>query len=290
MGRFDDGAARKISGARALKFFGEIRLRTPESVELEFPLAGIGSRAYALLVDYVLIAIAMVAVLLIGFLFAFQTLAYAFQDPSDIRSTVGWANAIGWIGAIVLLGLFAIFVGYFVFFETFWQGQTPGKRMAQIRVIREDGRPIGLPQATLRALLRVFDDILLGLVGFLFIIQGRQEKRLGDWVAGTVVIQELRVKNKQDKIIIRDEIKANQVADAMLETANFHLVTPDDFAVIQDYLNRRAKFSVKAWETVSFRLAQQLKARLDLEALPFDMTANLFLEGVYLAYLRQGIR
>ena len=285
MGRFDDGTARKISGARALKFFGEIRLRTPESVELEFPLAGIGSRAYALLVDYVLITIAMISVLLIGLLFSFQTLAYAAQeDPSDVRSLVGW------ISAIVLLGLFAIFVGYFVFFETLWQGQTPGKRMAQIRVIREDGRPIGLPQATLRALLRVFDDILLGLVGFLFIVQGRQEKRLGDWVAGTVVIQELRVKNKKDKIIIRDEIKANQVADAMLEIASFHLVTPDDFAVIQDYLNRRARFSVKAWETVSFRLAQQLKARLDLEALPFNMTANLFLEGVYLAYLRQGIR
>ncbi len=285
MGRFDDGAAREISGARPLKFFGEIRLRTPESVELEFPLAGIGSRAYALLVDYVLIAIAMVAVLSIGLLFTFQTLAYAVQDSSDFMP-----SSIGWIGAIMLLGLFAIFVGYFVFFETLWQGQTPGKRMAQIRVIREDGRPIGLPQATLRALLRVFDDILLGLVGFLFIIQGRQEKRLGDWVAGTVVIQELRVKKKQDKIIIRDEIKANQVADAMLEIANFNLVTPDDFAVIQDYLNRRSRFSVKAWETVSFRLAQQLKARLDLEALPFDMTANLFLEGVYLAYLRQGIR
>ena len=285
MGRFDDRAAREISGARPLKFFGEIRLRTPESVELEFPLAGIGSRAYALLVDYVLIAIAMVAVLSIGLLFTFQTLAYAVQDSSDFMP-----SSIGWIGAIMLLGLFAIFVGYFVFFETLWQGQTPGKRMAQIRVIREDGRPIGLPQATLRALLRVFDDILLGLVGFLFIIQGRQEKRLGDWVAGTVVIQELRVKKKQDKIIIRDEIKANQVADAMLEIANFNLVTPDDFAVIQDYLNRRSRFSVKAWETVSFRLAQQLKARLDLEALPFDMTANLFLEGVYLAYLRQGIR
>ena len=285
MGRFDDEATRKISGARLLKFFGEIRLRTPESVELEFPLAGIGSRAYALLVDYVLIAIAMITVLLIGLLLSFQTLAYAVQDASDFRS-----SSIGWIVAIMLLGLFAIFVGYFVFFETLWQGQTPGKRLAQIRVIREDGRPIGLPQATLRALLRVFDDILVGLVGFLFIIQGRQEKRLGDWVAGTVVIQELRVKNKTDKIIIRDEIKANQVADAMLEIANFNLVTPDDFAVIQDYLNRRARFSVKAWETVSFRLAQQLKARLDLEALPFDMTANLFLEGVYLAYLRQGIR
>ena len=285
MGRFDDGAKKEISGMRALKFFGEIRLRTPESVELEFPLAGIGSRAYALLVDYVLIAIAMVSVLLIGLLLSYQTLAYAVQDPSDFRP-----SSIGWIMAIMLLGLFAIFVGYFVFFETLWQGQTPGKRLAQIRVIREDGRPIGLPQATLRALLRVFDDILLGLVGFLFIVQGRQEKRLGDWVAGTVVIQELRVQNKTDKIIIRDEIKANQVADTMLEIANFNSVTPDDFAVIQDYLNRRARFSVKAWETVSFRLAQQLKARLDLEALPFDMTANLFLEGVYLAYLRQGIR
>ena len=192
----------------------------------------------------------------------------------------------------MLLGLFAIFVGYFVFFETLWQGQTPGKRMAQIRVIREDGRPIGLPQATLRALLRVFDDILVGLVGFLFIVQGRQEKRLGDWVAGTVVIQELRVKKDKDKgiIAIRDEIRANQVADAMLEIPSFNLVTPDDFAIIREYLTRRSRFSVKALETVSLRLARQLKARLGLEALPFDMTANLFLEGVYLAYLRQGTR
>ncbi len=285
MARFEDKTARKISGAKALKFFGEIRLRTPESVELEFPLAGIGSRAYALLVDYTLITIAMVAVILVGLLFSFQTLAYAAQD------TVGLTRSlVKWILPIVLLGLFAIFVGYFVFFETLWQGQTPGKRMAQIRVIREDGRPIGLPQATLRGLLRVFDDILLGLVGFLLIVQGRQEKRLGDWVAGTVVIQELRLRKDKDTIIIPDEPKANQVADVMLETANFNLVTPDDFAVIREYLNRRSRFSVKAWETVSLRLAQQLKARLDLEALPFDMTANLFLEGVYLAYLRQGTR
>ena len=285
MARFEDKTARKISGAKALKFFGEIRLRTPESVELEFPLAGIGSRAYALLVDYTLITIAMVAVMLVGLLFSFQTLAYASQD------TFGFTPSLAkWILPIVLLGLFAIFVGYFVFFETLWQGQTPGKRMAQIRVIREDGRPIGLPQATLRALLRVFDDILVGLVGFLFIVQGRQEKRLGDWVAGTVVIQELRLRKDKDTILIPDELKANQVADVMLETANFNLVTPDDFAVIREYLNRRSRFSVKAWETVSLRLAQQLKARLDLEALPFDMTANLFLEGVYLAYLRQETR
>ncbi len=285
MARFEDKTARKISGAKALRFFGEIRLRTPESVELEFPLAGIGSRAYALLVDYTLITIAMVAVMLVGLLFSFQTLAYASQD------TFGFTPSLAkWILPIVLLGLFAIFVGYFVFFETLWQGQTPGKRMAQIRVIREDGRPIGLPQATLRALLRVFDDILVGLVGFLFIVQGRQEKRLGDWVAGTVVIQELRLRKDKDTILIPDELKANQVADVMLETANFNLVTPDDFAVIREYLNRRSRFSVKAWETVSLRLAQQLKARLDLEALPFDMTANLFLEGVYLAYLRQGTR
>jgi len=285
MARFEDGLSGKISGARDLKFFGEIRLRTPESVELEFPLAGIGSRAYALLVDYSLIAIAMVSVMLVGLLFSFQTLAYASQDAFGFRPSLA-----KWILPIVLLGLFAIFVGYFVFFETLWQGQTPGKRMAQIRVIREDGRPIGLPQATLRALLRVFDDILLGLVGFLFIVQGRQEKRLGDWVAGTVVIQELRARTNKDTIIIPDELKANQVADVMLETASFNLVTPDDFAVIREYLNRRSRFSVKAWETVSFRLAQQLKARLDLEGLPFNMTANLFLEGVYLAYLRQGTR
>ncbi len=285
MGRFeasglaDNSEQRLGKGNKSLRFFSEIRLRTPESVELEFPLAGIGSRAYALFVDYLLLALGMIVVVLVGALIAYQLWVYfSFKSNlSELLSTIG-----GWIAAIVLLLLFTIFVGYFVIFETLWQGQTPGKKLAQIRVIREDGRPIALPQATLRALLRVFDDFFLFLVGFILILQGRQEKRLGDWVAGTVVIQELR--QKKDRIKIVDEVKAKEVALSLLELSNLGPLSPDDFAIVREYLTRRANFSPRARETVSLRLARQLKEKLDLDALPFDMTANLFLEGIYLAY------
>jgi uncharacterized RDD family membrane protein YckC len=282
MGRFEaDGLANNSGkgtgmGDNPLQFFSEIRLRTPESVELEFPLAGIGSRAYALFVDYLLLAVSMIVVMLVGWLMAYQIWVY-FRFSTDLVSSIG-----GWIAAIVLFLLFWIFVGYFALFETLWQGQTPGKRLAQIRVIRDDGRPIALPQATLRALLRVFDDFFLFLVGFILILQGRQEKRLGDWVAGTVVIQELR--QKKDRITIPDEAKAKEVALGLLELSNLGPLSPDDFAIVREYLMRRDNFSPRARETVSLRLAQQLKSKLDLETLPFDMTANLFLEGIYLAY------
>jgi uncharacterized RDD family membrane protein YckC len=265
-------------GTKPLRFFSEIRLRTPESVELQFPLAGIGSRAYALFVDYLLLTIGMIVVILLGWLIGYQMWVY-FKFSTALSNSIS-----GWIAAIAFLLLFSIFVGYFVFFETLWQGQTPGKKLAQIRVIRDDGRPIALPQATLRALLRVFDDFFLFLVGFILILQGRQEKRLGDWVAGTVVIQELR--QKKDSIKISDEVKAKEVALGLLEMSSLRSLSPDDFAIVREYLMRRANFSARARDTVSLRLAQQLKVKLDLESLPFDMTANLFLEGLYLAYGR----
>ena len=255
-----------------MKFFNEIRLRTPESVELEFPLSGIGSRAYALFVDYTLLSLAIA-----GFLFLWSIVSY--QMVQYFPSAPGLGS---WLVAIPVLLCFVIFVGYFVFFETLWQGQTPGKRLAQIRVIRDDGRPIALPQATLRALLRTFDDLSFFVVGFLLIVVGKKEKRLGDWVAGTVVIQEQR--SKSGTIQVLDEAKARQVADYLLEEQNISSLLPDDFAVVREYLRRRSNLTNRTRETVSLRLAQQVQQRLEMDGLPFNISPNSFLEGVYLAY------
>ena len=259
-----------------MKFFNEIRLRTPESVELEFPLSGIGSRAYALFVDYTLLSLAIA-----GFLFLWSIVSY--QMVQYFPSAPGLGS---WLIAIPVLMCFVIFVGYFVFFETLWQGQTPGKRLAQIRVIRDDGRPIALPQATLRSLLRTFDDLSFFMVGFLLIAVGKKEKRLGDWVAGTVVIQEQR--SKPGTIQVLDEAKARQVADSLREEQDISRLLPDDFAVVREYLRRRSKLSNHARATVSLRLAQQVQQRLGMDGLPFNMSPNSFLEGVYLAYGQKG--
>ena len=166
-----------------MPFFNKVALQTPESVELDFTLAGIGNRAYALIIDDLILGLILIVVLIIWALFA-----YFLYEVINIDNWVP-GDTIGlWLLAIQLLIMFSIYVGYFTFFETLWQGQTPGKRIVKIRVIREDGRPVRLPQATLRALLRPLDDVLF--LGMFLIILNKSEKRLGDWLAGTLVIQE----------------------------------------------------------------------------------------------------
>ena len=97
--------------------FNRINLETPESVELEFTLAGIGNRAYALLIDYLVLGGISILSLIIFLFLVYQVNTYNLSD--DLNK---------WLLAIELLVFFAIYVGYFVLFETIWQGQTPGKK------------------------------------------------------------------------------------------------------------------------------------------------------------------
>lgn len=164
-----------------MRFFNRITFQTPESVELEFTLAGIGNRALALLIDYTVLGVTLLFFVLIWIVLSTQLLNFVEEFFTKLP------NLDIWLLAIFVIIAFAIYISYFVFFETLWFGQTPGKRFAKIRVVRDDGRPIGLQQATLRALLRPFDESLF--IGAFLIMLGRREKRLGDLVAGTIVIQ-----------------------------------------------------------------------------------------------------
>nr|WP_290221059.1 RDD family protein [Trichocoleus desertorum] len=259
-----------------MRFFNRIILQTPESVELEFTLAGIGNRALALMIDYTCLGGFLIAFLVIWLFVSSQVLAL-------IGQIIGNADSVDlWLTAITILGGFAIYVGYFVFFESLWHGQTPGKRYTKIRVIRDDGRPIGLAQATLRALLRPFDDTFF--LGVFLIALGRREKRLGDWAAGTVVIQE-------DQTIAAATFPISQAAEELavqlLQLADLSHLLPDDFAVIREYLQRRGAMSAKARSEVNLQLARQVKEVILLEKVPSNTTPDLFLEAVYLAYQQQ---
>jgi uncharacterized RDD family membrane protein YckC len=262
-----------------MRFFNRVTLQTPESVELEFVLAGIGNRAFALLIDYHILGLILVGFAILWSIFSFYLLDYLG------RLGINYSSAPTWLLAIAILTLFILFTGYFVFFETIWQGQTPGKRFVKIRVIRDDGRPVRLPQAILRAILRPVDDILS--LGVWLIIFGKQEKRLGDWVAGTLVIQNERPVAANSLIISED---AHTVAKQLLETAHLELFMPDDFAVVRDYLQRRSLIDPSAKSTLSLQLARQAKEIIALESLPTDMTPDVFLEAVYLAYQEQSPR
>ena len=96
-----------------MSLFNRIKIRTPESVELEFTLAGIGNRTIALVVDYLIWGAVLIGLLILWSVLSFQLQRYfPTIDHIDL-----------WITAISILLAFAVYTGYFVFFETLWRGQ-----------------------------------------------------------------------------------------------------------------------------------------------------------------------
>jgi uncharacterized RDD family membrane protein YckC len=253
-----------------MKFLNRVKSRTPESVELEFVLAGLGNRIYALVIDYLIWSSILLVILIVWIILLTQ---------------VDWLQSESiqlWLTAIQFLILFGVYIGYFIFFETLWRGQTPGKRYVKIRVIREDGRNVGLQQSILRSLLRPIDDILC--LGFLFILFSAQEKRLGDWVAGTILIQEGQAVSKQ-KIEISPA--ATDVANRIVETGKIAALTPEQFATVRKYLYRYPTLAPGVRRSVSDKLANQLLERIDLVDAPPTIDSHLTIEAIYLAYQQQ---
>ncbi|MBD1824872.1 RDD family protein [Cyanobacteria bacterium FACHB-DQ100] len=255
-----------------MSLFNRIKIRTPESVELEFTLAGIGNRTIALVVDYLIWGAVLIGVLIFWSVLSFQLQRY-FPTVDNLEL---------WLTAIAILISFAVYTGYFVFFETLWRGQTPGKRYSKIRVIRDDGQPVGAAQAILRALIRPIDDTFF--IGMLLIILTKHEKRLGDLIAGTLVIQEERSIAASTFAV---STEAESLADQLLATQNLNALLPDDFAVIREYLQRRSMLAPTARTDLSLKLARQARDLIGMQELPFQMTPDLFLEAVYLAYQKR---
>lgn len=151
---------------------GRLEVETPDHVVLRYDLAGGGNRGFAALVDFVIASL------------VFAGANYAF---SLVRDRVTFSLQL--IGVMVLVTL-AIAWSYFVLLEWLWQGQTVGKRMYGLRVIRSDGAPAGFIAVLIRNLLRVVDFLPLfyGL-GLLSIIVTSRSQRLGDIAAGTYVVR-----------------------------------------------------------------------------------------------------
>src|SRR2546428_6759835 len=156
-------------------------IETPERVPLHFALASIGNRFLACAIDHTL-QILSALLMFIAF-----TLLANYSSLGDKLS-----NAPKWVYAVLILVVFLIISGYFAFFEWIWNGQTPGKRWLKLRVIRDDGRPVTFWEATVRNLLRSFDMMPAPFysIGLISVFISSSDQRVGDMVAGTVVVRE----------------------------------------------------------------------------------------------------
>ena len=174
-----------------VKLDGTHNVLTPEFVEFNFVLAGLMSRFLALLVDTVLSLIITYALFL------------AVLLVSVLLSAGGAAVGGSGVGEQIFgLGIAAQYViwflidwGYMVLLETVWSGQTVGKKMMGLRVIQDTGVRVGVYQSLLRNLVRPLDKLpILYLVGGTAALFSGSQQRLGDLLAGTIVVRERRLK------------------------------------------------------------------------------------------------
>jgi uncharacterized RDD family membrane protein YckC len=221
---------------------------TPETVQLERRLAGIGSRFMAGLLDYLLISLifASLAVLL---------LVVGINVLSGIRA----AGTVGmWLFALMILILFAIHWGYFVFFEMRTNGQTPGKKYMKIRVVQVEGAGISFNSIAIRNLLRAVDILGFYAVAGIAMFATRKGQRLGDLAAGTVVISEEAPNysaryDKKKRILDSEAVTA-----AALEATGLR---PEEYRLLHNYWLRREELSADARQQLLPQLVRPIANR-----------------------------
>jgi len=153
-----------------------ITIVTPANIEVEYKLAGVGARLAALIIDSLLqfVAIAVCGAVIWAANYQLR------QGGVAVRSSIALA--------VFLLLAFTIYLGYFVVLELTMNGQTIGKRLFGLRVIRDNGQPIEFSQALMRGIIRSSLDMMY--IGLFVILFSKKHKRVGDMAAGTIVVIE----------------------------------------------------------------------------------------------------
>ena len=255
----------------------QLNIDTPELVEIEMPLAGIGSRFIALLVDMLIwfAGFIVLAIVLAIFLPGIE----AFSKISE-----------QWAVAAAIFMLFLLFWGYFTLFEAFWNGRTPGKRVARIRVIQRSGRAISLFESMARNLVRYVDmqPFPMYAVGVIAIFTTRQHQRLGDLAAGTLVVRD-RV---QDAPLWGESGARTFTAPAFdrsapapephnaysLPTTGIAKLSSSDLEVLEGFFARRLDMSLETRHMLAERIAAAIQAKSGIEP-PAGASVETFLEA-----------
>jgi uncharacterized RDD family membrane protein YckC len=268
-----------MAAAEQRGFADQLNINTPEQVELEFAVAGLGSRFVAVLLDHLIQA---------GFYFVFIIFgAIVFG---------ALANRINLLGKWVLAGFiavnFLVIWGYYTLFEAFWQGQTPGKHIMKLRVIKDSGRQITLFEAMSRNLLRIIDYLpAFYLVGVITMLCTKRNQRLGDLAAGTIVVHE---RSDEQPLLIE---RGTSIMPAQLASGYDPLASAaaaqdagrlpadavarlgaDDLLLIESFFARALDLSLVTRAEIAARVATQMAAKMDVAVPPGN--PERFLEAI----------
>ncbi|MBA2941999.1 RDD family protein [Paenibacillus sp. CGMCC 1.16610] len=250
----------------------EVTVVTPEQVQLQFQTAGIGSRAAAHLLDSVILIFVNVL------LFVFVILVSRLYSGSWLPDLADYLLAITIVLWIVLN------LGYFVCSEAFMGGQTLGKRWLGLRVIQNNGQSATLLSIIIRNLFRLLDVMpLFYFVGMLSIFLSSKDKRIGDMVAGTLVVVEARFerikRRKQlEKAIARKnypEIVMGHIEEAMRQG-----ITAKDWQLLQAWIERVPTMSDARLAELAAPIAHYFAEKLEQDS-AIAQDASAFLVKLY---------
>jgi uncharacterized membrane protein SpoIIM required for sporulation/uncharacterized RDD family membrane protein YckC len=221
-----------------------VDVETPELVVLSYTVAGIGSRAGAAVIDFLICGILRILVF-VG--------VFAILPDAGLRSA---GSTMAWFMAIMIIVYFFTDWAYYVLFEALSDGQTPGKRVMRLRVVRDGGYAVNFSASAIRNLVRIVDmqpGFFYG-VGMTSLLLSRQAKRLGDMAGGTLVVHEGGAKR---------QTAASAPAQVTNEPIPMHTVLTDaEYSVLDRFVARAPELDPARRRAFVDQLATRFAAAL----------------------------
>lgn len=246
-----------------MAYAGSDRIVTPEAVVLEFETAGLGSRLPAALID-----MAIQFALLVGLIVLVGVL-------DVVTGSFG-----GFALAVFFLLYMGVIFGYPIAFETLWRGRTPGKAALGVRVVTAEGAPVRFRHAAIRGAVGLVDfHLSSGAIAVLFILFTRRNQRLGDLLAGTIVLRERSGAGRPSAVTFSAPPGLEPFVAAIDTTAIGH----EEYGAVRSLLLRAPSMPFGVRDQLARELADIVLARLRVPVPP-GMPAEIFLVCVAAAY------
>ncbi len=254
-----------------MQWADDVRIETPEQIDVSLEVAGLGSRFMAQVIDWAIKVGGALVLVVVAALFL-ALLGIALHE----RAVLTYLGAIG--GAI----LYFLFLTYDVYFEVRHDGRTPGKKVAGIRVIRENGSPVDVRSACIRFFLAFADFLpIFHLLGGLLVLVSARGQRLGDMAAGTLVIRE---RCREKPVDPTKEVERLVSDEFTFSGEQLAACTPNDRNVLRSFFQRYHELQPRPRQLLALRLADEFTRKTDYQQ-PHGFldwpTAESFLATLY---------
>jgi uncharacterized RDD family membrane protein YckC len=249
----------------------EIVIETPEKIRFSYHIAEIGTRIAAWIMDFLIQVLILLIIILALVLSGYSSWTHLEEGLTNLTA------------AFLMIMIFLSRWFYFVLFEVIMEGQSPGKKMMRIRVIRDNGESLDFETIVLRNFLRAVDGFpSVPLIGGFVALIDSQNRRLGDIIANTIVVNEI-----QYKLAIPDfQVHFNHTPEPANGSANElgyltvkQKLTENELYIIRRFLNEYHKLPAAKQHEITEQLANQVQKRLGIEERITDSLQ--FLERIY---------